>query len=201
MFPLAADCRSWGCDFLGIDKWPALRLCGNLPMLHYSTPSKPTIYPRCKHLCPLMRNEFREVSKRWWKNKEGKRWKRKKAVAGRARWRWWQAQCSSVCQLKNITDSIQNNPLLILTIPVSFQCFLTLDFIWFALYFFQIHFLRVTWERTCWLMSYWYIFQLARNTWTSLPPGEPRKQTESERGAQTGSHVDSQLSLGFLGGC
>lgn len=121
MFPLAADCRSWGCDLLlGIYKWPTLGfvvfyyLCSIIrpPVNLQSTPGVNIFVHSC---------EMNLV-----KEQGGEKVKKESPVGVRG-WGWWQAQHSSVCQLKNIssTDSIQNNPLLILKIPVSFQCFLT----------------------------------------------------------------------------
>lgn len=144
MFPLAADCRSWGCDLLlGIYKWPTLGfvvfyyLCSIIrpPVNLQSTPGVNIFVHSC---------EMNRV-----KEQGGEKVKKRKSCQGSGvgvgAWRWWQAQHSSVCQLKNIssTDSVQNNPVLILTIPVSFQCFLTFSYDLHCISFGFI-FLRVT---------------------------------------------------------
>ena len=152
-------------------------------------PSKPTIYFRCKHLCPLMENE----SRKWWQDWRGKGWK-KKASRGSGRHIWVQ---SASWRCIGFTDSVPRNPLLIRMILMSFQCFL---FIWFAFSFFQINFYKSNMRKYCWLMSYRYKTQLARKTWTGMPPGKPLKQTRNERGAQTGSHVDIRLPRDSLEG-
>lgn len=109
------------------------------PGPHYSTPSKPTIYFRCKHLCPLMRNEFRKVIK-WWKDRRERGWKKKESRDGG----WHILVHSASGRYINFIDSMKNNPLLILVTPVSFWCFLT--FHMFCLFFFPINFTEVSWK-------------------------------------------------------